>query len=121
MQCDGNLRYQRCTDADEACLYDRERRESKSELRAEIQQLKKNADDNQRIIHALVSGELNQEYQSSGQRALIGDKSEGVFDIFSRAWLVYDQSGDFSHETAVKCLLTELRGLLGTIQGQTVQ
>lgn len=93
----------------------------RANVRAEIQQLNKNADDNQRIIHALVSGELNQEYQSSGQRALIGDKSEGVFDIFSRAWLVYDQSGDFSHETAVKCLLTELRGLLGTIQGQTVQ
>lgn len=62
---------------------------NRSELRAEIQQLKKNTDDNQRIIHVLVSGELNQEYQSSGQRALIGDKSEGVVDILSRAWLVY--------------------------------
>ncbi|PHH60752.1 hypothetical protein CDD81_1290 [Ophiocordyceps australis] len=54
-KCDGREPCRRCGDAHEECTYDRSRRESKGDLRAEIRRLKLVNEENNRLLLAIAS------------------------------------------------------------------
>ncbi|KJZ68824.1 hypothetical protein HIM_11784 [Hirsutella minnesotensis 3608] len=54
-KCDGQASCERCVDAGEKCVYDTKRRESKDDLRAEIDRLRTCQEENDRLIRAIYA------------------------------------------------------------------
>ncbi|KAF4589117.1 nitrate assimilation regulatory protein nirA [Ophiocordyceps camponoti-floridani] len=54
-KCDGQAPCRRCVEAGEQCLYDATQRESKDDLRAEIDRLKQKNEENDRTLQAILS------------------------------------------------------------------
>ncbi|PHH76756.1 hypothetical protein CDD80_1242 [Ophiocordyceps camponoti-rufipedis] len=54
-KCDGRAPCKRCEEAGEQCLYDATHRESKDDLRAEIDRLKQKNEENDRTLQAILS------------------------------------------------------------------
>ncbi|KJZ69455.1 hypothetical protein HIM_11160 [Hirsutella minnesotensis 3608] len=55
VQCDGQTPCKRCEDAGEGCAYDRTKSESKEDLRAEINRLRKCSEETNRLMLAILS------------------------------------------------------------------
>ncbi|KJZ68374.1 hypothetical protein HIM_12234 [Hirsutella minnesotensis 3608] len=54
-KCDGEAPCKRCVEAGEPCVYDNTRRESKDDLRAEIDRLRKCNEENDRLLRAIYA------------------------------------------------------------------
>ncbi|OAQ62582.1 fungal zn(2)-Cys(6) binuclear cluster domain-containing protein [Purpureocillium lilacinum] len=70
MQCNGEDPCHRCTNAGLECAFDHSRRESKDELRAEIERLRRIDERNEALLDALSSMEDADTYSTVAQRLM---------------------------------------------------